>query len=66
MLLRLTFALIGALTACSVLAADFQPVDSIRAAAIGPSTVLIALTIQSSWCSFSMRPTASASQTGVP
>ncbi len=34
-MLRLTFALIGALTACSVLAADFQPVDSIKAAALG-------------------------------
>lgn len=35
MLLRLTTALIGGLTACAVLAADFQPVDSIKAAAIG-------------------------------
>ncbi|NCT70317.1 MAG: flagellar basal body P-ring formation protein FlgA [Xanthomonadaceae bacterium] len=35
MLLRLTTALIGGLTACVVLAADFQPVDSIKAAAIG-------------------------------
>ena len=35
MLLRLTTALIGGLTACSVLAADFQPVDSIKAAALG-------------------------------
>lgn len=35
MLLRLTTALIGGLTACAVLAADFQPVDSIKAAALG-------------------------------
>lgn len=35
MLLRLTTALIGGLTACAVMAADFQPVESIRAAAIG-------------------------------
>lgn len=35
MLLRLTTALIGGLTACAALAADFQPVDSIKAAAIG-------------------------------
>ena len=35
MLLRLTTALIGGLTACAALAADFQPVDSITAAAIG-------------------------------
>ena len=35
MLLRLMTALIGGLTACAVLAADFQPVDSIKAAAIG-------------------------------
>lgn len=35
MLLRLTTALIGGLTACAVLAADFQPVDSIKDAALG-------------------------------
>lgn len=35
MLLRLTTALIGGLTACAVLAADSQPVDSIKAAALG-------------------------------
>ena len=35
MLLRLTTALIGGLTACAVLAADFQPVDTIQAAALG-------------------------------
>lgn len=35
MLLRLTTALIGGLTACAVMAADFQPVDSIKAAALG-------------------------------
>lgn len=35
MLLRLTTALIGGMTACAVLAADFQPVDSIKAAALG-------------------------------
>ncbi|WFC43932.1 flagellar basal body P-ring formation chaperone FlgA [Pseudoxanthomonas sp. SE1] len=34
-MLRLTLALIGGLTACTVLAADFQPVDSIKAAALG-------------------------------
>jgi len=34
-MLRLTTALIGALTACTALAADFQPVDSIKAAALG-------------------------------
>ncbi len=33
-MLRLTTALIGALSACAVLAADFQPVDSIKAAAL--------------------------------
>ncbi|WP_430540185.1 flagellar basal body P-ring formation chaperone FlgA [Pseudoxanthomonas mexicana] len=33
--MRLTTALIGGLTACAVMAADFQPVESIRAAAIG-------------------------------
>ena len=35
MLLRLTTALIGGLTACAVMAADFQPVDTIKAAALG-------------------------------
>ena len=35
MLLRLTTALIGVLTACAVMAADFQPVDTIKAAALG-------------------------------
>ena len=35
MLLRLTTALIGGLTACAVMAADFQPVDAIKAAALG-------------------------------
>ena len=35
MLLRLTTALIGGLTACAVMAADFQPVDTINAAALG-------------------------------
>lgn len=35
MLLRLTIALIGGLTACAVMAADFQPVDTIKAAALG-------------------------------
>lgn len=34
-MLRLTTALIGALTACAVMAADFQPVDTIKAAALG-------------------------------
>ncbi|WP_425606774.1 flagellar basal body P-ring formation chaperone FlgA [Pseudoxanthomonas mexicana] len=33
--MRLTTALIGGLTACAVMAADFQPVDSIKAAALG-------------------------------
>ena len=35
MLLRLTTALIGGLTACAVMAADFQPVDTIKTAALG-------------------------------
>ena len=35
MLLRLTTVLIGGLTACAVMAADFQPVDTIKAAALG-------------------------------
>ena len=35
MLLRLTTALIGGLTACAIMAADFQPVDTIKAAALG-------------------------------
>ena len=35
MLLRLTTALSGGLTACAVMAADFQPVDTIKAAALG-------------------------------
>ena len=35
MLLRLTTALIGGLTACAVMAADFQPVDTIKAADLG-------------------------------
>ena len=35
MLLRLTTALIGGLTACAVMAAAFQPVDTIKAAALG-------------------------------
>ena len=35
MLLRLTTALIGGLTACAVMAADFQPGDAIKAAALG-------------------------------
>jgi flagella basal body P-ring formation protein FlgA len=35
MLLRLTTALIGGLTACAVMAVDFQPVDTIKAAALG-------------------------------
>ena len=35
MLLRLTTALLGGLTACAVMAADFQPVDTIKAAALG-------------------------------
>ena len=34
-MLRLTLALIGGLTACTVLAADFHSVDSIKAAALG-------------------------------
>ena len=34
-MLRLTLALISGLTACTVLAADFQTVDSIKAAALG-------------------------------
>ncbi|WP_448480511.1 flagellar basal body P-ring formation chaperone FlgA [Pseudoxanthomonas mexicana] len=33
--MRLTTALIGGLTACAVMAADFQPVDTIKAAALG-------------------------------
>lgn len=35
MLLRFTTALIGGLTACAIMAADFQPVDTIKAAALG-------------------------------
>ena len=35
MLLRLTTVLIGGLTACAVMAADFQPVDTIKTAALG-------------------------------
>ena len=34
-MLRLTTALIGGLTACAVMAADLQPVDTIKAAALG-------------------------------
>ena len=34
-MLRLTTALIAALTACAVMAADFPPVDTIKAAALG-------------------------------
>ncbi|WP_449302554.1 flagellar basal body P-ring formation chaperone FlgA [Pseudoxanthomonas mexicana] len=33
--MRLTTVLIGGLTACAVMAADFQPVDTIKAAALG-------------------------------
>ncbi|WP_374502263.1 flagellar basal body P-ring formation chaperone FlgA [Pseudoxanthomonas sp.] len=33
--MRLTTALIGGLTACAIMAADFQPVDTIKAAALG-------------------------------